>query len=121
MGYKGNMDFFIDLSEERINVPNFLDQYAELCADAEARAAESRRVAPTPTAIKSTEVPDGREIVVSTADFKGLEYTMASCCNPKMGDEIFAYPSKSGLKIHTRNCPNAIDTVSYTHLYTAHL
>ena len=50
-GYKGNMDFFIDLSEERINVPNFLDQYAELCAEAEARAAESRRVAPTPRCV----------------------------------------------------------------------
>lgn len=109
MGYKGNMDFFIDLSEERVNVPNFLDQYAELCAEAEARAAESRRVALTPTAIKAPEAADGREIVVSTADFKGLEYTLANCCNPKMGDEIFAYPSKSGLKIHTRSCPNAID------------
>lgn len=109
MGYRGNMDFFIDLSEERVNVQNFLDQYAEMCAEAEATATESRRVAPVPTTLKSQGMADNREIVVSTADFKGLEYTLANCCKPKVGDEIFAYPSKSGLKIHTRNCPNAID------------
>lgn len=109
MGYKGNMDFFIDLSEERVNVQSFLDQYAEICEEAEARVAESRPLPPPAPEAPISTPTDDREIVVSSTDLKGLEYTLASCCKPKVGDEIFAYPSKSGLKIHTRSCPNAID------------
>ena len=37
-----------------------------------------------------------------------LEYTMASCCNPVQGDQVFAYlTSNAGLKIHRVICPNA--------------
>ena len=37
-----------------------------------------------------------------------LEYTMASCCNPVQGDQVFAYlTSTAGLKIHRVICPNA--------------
>ena len=36
------------------------------------------------------------------------EYSLASCCNPVKGDNIFGYTSlKSGLKVHRFNCPNA--------------
>ncbi|MFK7807397.1 MAG: bifunctional (p)ppGpp synthetase/guanosine-3',5'-bis(diphosphate) 3'-pyrophosphohydrolase [Saprospiraceae bacterium] len=35
-------------------------------------------------------------------------YTLASCCNPVQGDDVFAYLTvSSGLKIHRTNCPNA--------------
>ena len=36
------------------------------------------------------------------------EYTMASCCNPVQGDQVFAYlTANAGLKIHRAKCPNA--------------
>jgi len=36
------------------------------------------------------------------------QHTMATCCNPVQGDDIFAYlTSNAGLKIHRANCPNA--------------
>lgn len=35
-------------------------------------------------------------------------YTLANCCNPVQGDDVFAYLTvSSGLKIHRTNCPNA--------------
>jgi GTP diphosphokinase / guanosine-3',5'-bis(diphosphate) 3'-diphosphatase len=35
-------------------------------------------------------------------------YTLASCCNPVQGDDVFAYLTvSSGVKIHRTNCPNA--------------
>lgn len=38
------------------------------------------------------------------------EYTLASCCNPVQGDDIFAYlGANAGLKIHRSNCPNAMN------------
>jgi GTP pyrophosphokinase len=36
------------------------------------------------------------------------QYSIATCCNPVQGDEIFAYLTASaGLKIHRLGCPNA--------------
>ena len=38
------------------------------------------------------------------------EYSLASCCNPVQGDDIFAYlGANAGLKIHRSNCPNAMN------------
>jgi GTP pyrophosphokinase len=35
-------------------------------------------------------------------------YSLATCCNPVQGDDIFAYvTAASGTKIHRTNCPNA--------------
>ena len=37
-----------------------------------------------------------------------FNYSLASCCNPVKGDDIFAYvTAASGTKIHRTNCPNA--------------
>ncbi|MEL6142331.1 MAG: RelA/SpoT family protein, partial [Bacteroidota bacterium] len=37
-----------------------------------------------------------------------FEYSLASCCNPVQGDQVFAYlTATAGLKIHRSNCPNA--------------
>ncbi|HRO08931.1 MAG TPA: RelA/SpoT family protein [Saprospiraceae bacterium] len=35
------------------------------------------------------------------------QFSLATCCNPLQGDDIFAYLSKEGLKIHRTTCPNA--------------
>lgn len=41
-------------------------------------------------------------------------FSMASCCNPVQGDDIFAYlTSNAGLKIHRSNCPNATNLMAH--------
>lgn len=48
------------------------------------------------------------KLMVDGEDASNYTYSLATCCNPVMGDDIFAYvTSKHGLKIHRTTCPNA--------------
>ena len=42
-----------------------------------------------------------------------LPYKMANCCNPIPGDDVFGFVSvNDGIKVHKKNCPNAISLQS---------
>ena len=42
-----------------------------------------------------------------------FEYSMANCCNPVQGDQVFAYlTANAGLKIHRSKCPNATNLMA---------
>ena len=47
--------------------------------------------------------------LVFTNNREKLPYTFAPCCNPIPGDEVFGFTSvNEGIKVHKKNCPNAI-------------
>jgi GTP pyrophosphokinase len=49
------------------------------------------------------------KLLINGEDASNLNYSLATCCNPVKGDNIFGYMSaNAGLKIHRSNCPNAI-------------
>lgn len=48
------------------------------------------------------------KMLVDGQDASNFVNSLATCCNPVLGDDIFAYvTSKHGIKIHRTTCPNA--------------
>jgi GTP pyrophosphokinase len=106
-GYKNVTDFFADIATERLDVNLIIDQYLELEKkeqDAEHidRSVENYH-APAPI----EAIPAKEDVLVIDKDLTGVDYTLAKCCNPIYGDEIFGFVSSQGIKIHRLNCPNA--------------
>jgi len=62
-----------------------------------------------------TRRPDQRpRLLINGEPAESYQFSIASCCNPVQGDDIFAYlTSNAGLKIHRTNCPNATNLMAH--------
>jgi GTP pyrophosphokinase len=46
-------------------------------------------------------------------DMDKIDYTLAKCCNPIPGDDVFGFVTvNEGIKIHRTSCPNAVELMS---------
>ncbi len=62
---------------------------------------------------KDDEVTNKYDLLVFGKDEEKLDYKLAQCCNPIPGDKVFGFVTVSdGIKVHKRNCPNAISMQS---------
>ena len=54
-----------------------------------------------------------RDILLIGEDMDIVDYTLAPCCNPIPGDDVFGFvTSQEGIKIHRDTCPNAVELLS---------
>ncbi len=76
------------------------------------------RKAAEPAPAKESETPVAQspkkgEALVLGVDKQSLDYTMAACCRPIPGDDVFGFVTVSGgIKIHRSACPNATQLLS---------
>lgn len=50
----------------------------------------------------------GEDVLIVDENISNVEYSLANCCNPIFGDEIFGFISiGKGIRIHRLGCPNA--------------
>ncbi len=54
------------------------------------------------------ELTASDDVLMIDKNLKNVDYSLAKCCNPIFGDEIFGFvASTGGIKIHRNSCPNA--------------
>ena len=103
MGYKHVTEFYKAIAEEVLDVNTVIEQYLEL---------QERDANPSAF---STEQRSAENYVATVADdhaqgnnLKGVEYSLAKCCNPIYGDDVFGFVTVNrGIKVHRKDCPNA--------------
>ena len=112
LGFKHVMDFYKAISEEVLDVNSFIDRYIEAYNRMYGIGdnAELTSVQSADQWILDDEEDDWKykDMLVIDKNIKGVDYSLAKCCNPIYGDRIFGFvTSGRGIKIHRSDCPNA--------------
>lgn len=110
MGYKQLTGFFLDVSQDRVDLNPLLDQYRSELESPEPEPTERLKaedyVSPT---VPERITQERDEVLLIDKNLSGIDYEFAKCCKPIYGDKIFAFTSSKGMRIHRMDCPNAPD------------
>ena len=113
LGFKEMSDFYRQIVDEKLDANDIVDKYIEE-RDHEAnlkyagvvRSAEGFSLGGQ-NAEGSRFRSSDDELVIGQ-NLKGVDFSLAKCCNPIYGDPIFGFVTVSGgIKVHCQNCPNA--------------
>lgn len=110
-GFKEVTEFYQNIADETIDVNDFIDKYLamlrkdnETPAESSLRSAENFNIQPLTDEQSNTNT----DVLVIDQNLKGVDYTLAKCCNPIYGDDVFGFITvNGGIKIHRCDCPNA--------------
>ncbi len=111
LGFKEINEFYRELASESLDIGKIIDTYEEIIS----KDLGSNQ----PQTIKSAkdflfENPSeditytSSDVLVIDRNLKDVDYSLAKCCKPIYGDEIFGFVTvNGGIKIHRKDCPNS--------------
>ena len=111
LGHKVVTEFYVALADGTLDINQVLDAYVR-----QLRYDHGELI---PTQVQSAEnfymqteaeqvATRGSDVLVIDDNLRGVDFTLARCCHPVYGDEVFGFVTAGGgIKIHRNNCPNA--------------
>lgn len=111
MGFKEANEFYRHLADGSVDLNETIETYVSLLEkDTNALPAQPARSAEEFSYENPNEelAYSNDDILVIDKNLKGVDYTLAKCCHPIYGDDVFGFVTvNGGIKIHRKDCPNA--------------
>ena len=117
MGYKEVNPFYQAIADEQLDINEVVERYAaqlkyetdplqRAAEEGPARSAEGFNLRPDEELQSRQNFSS--DVLVIDRGLKGIDFTLAKCCNPIYGDDVFGFvTSGGGIKVHRCDCPNA--------------
>lgn len=117
LGFKNVTDFYKSLADGHTDVNIVIDKYLDLLS-VERNIIERTTSASAADYNLTQVVPDddistrSKDVLVVGSGLKGVQFTLARCCQPIYGDDVIGFVTTGGgISIHRRDCPNAVELV----------
>lgn len=109
LNYKNLSDMFFDVGKGYINSKQ-LNKF-EKWKIQKTQADAQKQITKSETYVQKPQ--DGKMDTLIIGDESALKYTLAKCCNPIPGNDVFGFVTiNEGIKVHRTDCPNAVELMS---------
>ena len=112
--FKNAIDLYHSISTEKLELQNIKDVLIKAEKEATEQANPSAAATDVPINKNTTnKAATTDDVLVIDEIVSNVDYRLARCCNPIMGDDIFGFVTiNEGIKIHRTSCPNAAQMLS---------
>jgi guanosine-3',5'-bis(diphosphate) 3'-pyrophosphohydrolase len=109
--YRDAIDLYFDVATEKVELLSIKELLTSSEKPLEVKAERSEEE--TGDRLIKTASRESGDFLVIDETLANVEYKLAPCCNPILGDAIFGFVTiSSGISIHRTNCPNAQEMLS---------
>ena len=118
LGFNSRFDLYLAIAKERINlsveIKKFtLENSGKLILQKQEGPLQKTDAEKKPSEKLEIKVTRKTAILINGEPGDQYNYSLASCCNPVQGDDIFAFITTSaGVKIHRTTCPNSMNMMA---------